>query len=237
MGLVITEAIILKTVKFSDNSVICSALTADQGYVSFIASRGGKSNQSLTNHLRVMNILQLTYYTAKSSMIHRIKEASFEHIFQSLNIDVLKSICGTLIIEVVSNLVREEVHTNVSLFPILKEKLISLDQFENLGPDIVIDTFIALLDFEGFIPFDNFSEKNAHFNMVEGYFQEDYNEAYNVLTTARSALFAHVLKHNILEDIQDKIQVIEDLIRYFSLQIPSFKPVKSLEIFKKLHFH
>ncbi|HMP28578.1 MAG TPA: recombination protein O N-terminal domain-containing protein, partial [Saprospiraceae bacterium] len=128
MALIVTEAILLRVIKYSDNSFICEALTADYGLISFIASRGSKHNQSIPNHLRIMNLVQITYYPSKSTQgLHRLKEVFFTHVYNKVNIDVKKSLAGTFISEVILNVVKVENLDNDKMYALLKGKLIYLD--------------------------------------------------------------------------------------------------------------
>jgi DNA repair protein RecO (recombination protein O) len=235
MGLIEVEAIILRVIKYSENSLICDALTSEYGKVSLIASKGSKRNQSIPNHLRIMNMVQITYYPSKNNNLHRLKEVNFTHMYKTINLDVKKSLIGTLLAEIVLNLMKEDYSDRTTLFGFLKSNLIFLDSEDCDGLEYLIEILIHILSIEGILPINNYSDLNTYFNVEEGMFQSFEILKNGTLSKERSIHLNQSLQGLPLKLTADKINTIEDILTYFSMHLPQFKGVKSWEIIKELH--
>ena len=86
-----TEGIVLKTVKYSESSVIATIFTKKFGSLSFIVQglRSTKNKQK-GNLIQSGNILQLEIYLKEQRNLNRIKEYSTAYISKSTQYKKLK---------------------------------------------------------------------------------------------------------------------------------------------------
>ena len=235
MALIITEGIVLRTVKYSDNTVISSILTPANGVVSVIASKGSKSSSAMMNYLRVMNILTLTLYPSKNNGIHRVKEVNFAYLFQHLNIDVVRSVYGCVITETVQAIHGVNTSEADVLFRFLKEYLTDLDRCDSYHLHMIIQGLISLLALEGITPYNNYSEINCYFNLRDGLFQERFADRHTTLDQSSSAPIALVLDghENTLTEHQ-LTEIMDHLYVYLCHHIPEFKTPRSWIVLKEM---
>lgn len=235
MALIVTEGIVLRTVKYSDNTVISNILTPDKGVISVIASKSNKSSASVMNYLRVMNVLTFTLYPAKNNGIHRVKEMHFACIFQRLNVDVMHSMYGFVITETVYALQSNDISEWDGLFFFLKKCLNQLD--ENPADQLMwlFGGIKEILILEGIFPEINYSDINCCFNMSEGIFMQEYQGGMHTLDRSKSKLLAHLLSdHNVHADLDQIFVIIDSLYIYIAIHIPIFKIPKSWSILKEM---
>lgn len=235
MALIVTEGIVLRTVKYSDNTVISNILTPHKGVISVIASKSNKSSASVMNYLRVMNVLTFTLYPAKNNGLHRVKEMHFTYIFQRLNVDVMHSMYGFVITETVYALQSNNISESDGLFFFLKKWL---EQFDENPADQLMWLFEGikeLLILEGIFPEINYSEVNCCFNMSEGIFMQDHHGGIHTLERSKSKLLAYLLsEHDVHADVDQIYEIIDSLYIYITIHIPNFKIPKSWSILKEM---
>jgi len=239
MGLFKSTGIVFRTVKYSETSLILDIFTREKGMRSFIVSgvRSSKSKNkaSLYQHL---NILDLVAYD-KDNKLARIKECKFEHYYQRLAFDVVRSSIGLFILEVCKNSIKEK-EENIELFDFIYNRLTLLDSDipQNLGL-FPIKFLLELSQYIGFMPHNNYDENRSYFDLYNGRFIPEMTEKY-VSTYEISRSIAQIDKTEINQLPTLKFpkelrnQIIDDLIIYYKLHIDQFKDLKTLEVLRTI---
>jgi len=239
MSLFKSIGIVFRSVKYSETSLILDVFTREKGMRSFIVSgvRSAKSRNkaSLYQHL---NMLDLVAYD-KDHKLARIKECKLAHYYDRLSFDVVRSSVGLFILEVCKNAIREK-EENIELFDFIYQRLILLDGdlLRNFGL-YPIKFLLELSQYIGFMPLDNFSEKNPYFDLYNGRFINDLSAKY-VSSTEVSAALARINRTKV-EDLDSVVipkslrnLIVDDLIIYYKLHIEQFKDLKTLEVLRTI---
>ncbi|MGB1019057.1 MAG: DNA repair protein RecO, partial [Chitinophagales bacterium] len=105
--LVKTEALILKTTKFRETSLIVKAYTQSHGVLSFIVNgvrTAKKTNKAvLFQPLNYLDII--VYYKENKGLLH-LKEYKFNMLYQEIPFNIVKSSLAILMLEVVEHIVK-----------------------------------------------------------------------------------------------------------------------------------
>ena len=122
-----TRGIILRTVKYSETSIIADIYTEGVGLRSYIIS-GVRTQRSRVamGLLQVMSLVDIVAYDAPGKL-NRIKEIHAAHIYTALPFDVRRSSIGLFMAEVTRRTIRES-EENEALFAFLFDIFQYLDE-------------------------------------------------------------------------------------------------------------
>lgn len=121
------QGIILKTVKYSETSIICDAYTNDLGLRTYIINGVRKKNARVSPALlQPMSLVEMVVYHQEEKDINRIKEIKPSYIYKQLPFDVAKGAIGLFMTEVAQKTVREP-EANPTLFAFLQQCYEELD--------------------------------------------------------------------------------------------------------------
>jgi DNA repair protein RecO (recombination protein O) len=232
-----TEGIVFRAIKYSETSIIFDAFTKEHGLKSFIISgvRSAKSKgQSAV--FQVMNIVNLSYYRKDNDQLHRVKEYSYAHVYNHLQVDVIRSAVGIFMIECCRNTIKEK-EENLALYSFIKQHFISLDglPMESLSL-FYIHFLIDLTVYLGFYPMDNYNENNAYFDLLNGCFTPHSLDSRHTMDAQSSVLMSSLLKNENMVHMSkaDREKIVDYLVMYYALHIESFKTLKSLEVLREV---
>ena len=94
-----THAIVLKTIKFGDSSLICRLFTKDQGKIVIMAKGAWRPKNTAGAILEPMNHIYLNYYHKESREIQILKNVSLNNSLNTVRSHLSKIILGQIIIE------------------------------------------------------------------------------------------------------------------------------------------
>jgi DNA repair protein RecO (recombination protein O) len=240
MKLYTSDGIIFRTVKYSETSIICDIYTREKGLRSFIVS-GVRSNKagSKAAIYRPLNIVEFVSYDNEHDNLARIKEIYLKHHFQQINIDVIRSSVAIFMLEVCRNAIKEK-EANDELYHFVEEWLLYIDVKSNYHPCLHLMFMIELSVYLGFGPLENFSPENLYFDLLDGTFCNYSNNSEYLLDADDSlALFELVRRdRNLIHDLHlqktARIQLTENLIKYYKIHISGFRELNSFEILKNV---
>lgn len=231
-----SRGIILRTVKYSESSLILDMYTEENGRKSFIIS-GIRSKNAKTKAglLQVMGLVEFVSYDKESSSLSRIKEIKADHLFHLLPFVAMRSCLGMFMMEVCAKSIKES-ETNKNLFNFLRSRLLLLDDKKMQKLSVFHITFlIDLSSHLGFGIQDNYSTQNRYFSLRDGSFAiMDYGHIYSLDEKTSTAL------SDILKFHPEKIPkthrniILEKLLQYYKYHIENFGNVKSLHVLRSV---
>lgn len=237
-----TKAIVLKSVKYSESSVIVKMYTELFGLKSFIIRGVRKKHAKISaNLLQPLSLVEVVFVNKEKDQLFIPKELSSWYQFSGIPFDVVKSSQAIFINELVYRSVREE-ETNRDFFYFLAQSIISIDQAKTAQGNIHIAFALQLTKYLGFYPLGNFSPQTPYFLLKEGIFSKfkpaddfflDQQQAelfYQLLTTSLEDAGAIRLS----SDLRKKL--LEKIIVYYQLHHIGFGEIKSLDVLAQL-FH
>jgi len=227
-----TEGIVIKTVRYSESSMVITIFTQKHGLLSFMVQgvRSSKNKQK-GNMLQPMNILALDIYLKENRNLNRIKEHSAAYIYKNIPLDFVKQSIGVFCIELISKCVKEQ-EINERLYSYLSAFLIELDttieSIENKPLFFLLETAGIL----GFEPSVQNILLGSYFNMESGRFENSISSTQNSLSIDETNLFKKMLamyydKNELKLTSSERKVLLEKLLIYFRWHVADFSDLKS----------
>jgi DNA repair protein RecO (recombination protein O) len=230
--LVKTEGIVLRTIKYSETSIITKIFTRELGLQSYLVKgvRGEKSKNKAVVFLPG-NILEIDVYKRNNKDLQFLKEFRFKTIYGSITFHIIKSSMMIFMIEVLNKALKEE-ETNESLYEFIESTFLQLDKTEPTKLNFHLHFLMQLTAHLGFIPTENYDNANCFFDLSEGIFLDDATGRLNCLDKQFSSWVNDLLTHKNLEGINNHSRetLLNHILQYYSLHLPNFSDIKSHKI-------
>ena len=235
-----TRGIILKSVKYSETSLILDIFTRDLGLKTFIISGVRKKNaRTGAGTVQPMNIVDLVVYDSLRSKINRIKEVKSAYLYQQIPFDIRKSSIALFIIEILGKSIREK-EANPGFYDFVEDSLLFLDRTTKNTANFHLIFLIKTSKFLGFYPVNNYDAENTYFDKREGVFVK-YKPAHRDYLEKEKAKILHDIINADLENCDelsisrnDRKELLENLILYYKIHLTDFGKVRTLDVFKSV---
>ena len=229
----VTEALILKTTKYGDTSVVVHAYTRLFGLIAFIAHSVRKKSAKIhIALLQPMNLTQIVYSPAKSGTLGHLNEISLTAIYQSISFDVKKKSIIMFINEILYKSLKEE-QPHEALFDCIKNFLITLDEQKAYFSNNHLFFMAELTRHFGIFP--NF-EKKGWFDLKEGVSVSPKPLHEYAISNEETVLFQMLFTTPSKEQSRIKINtsertlLLDMLLKYYALHIPGMETIRSRSI-------
>jgi len=200
-----TEGVVLRSLKYSETSLILDIYTFNHGLGSYIVSGVRKAKSKSANVYHPMNIIELVAYHPGESL-SRIKEASYAYKFQKLDVDVFKSCLGTFFVDLLRNSIKEK-EANQELYAYIGFQLASDFSAERPYFDLLAGEFT-----------DN-----------------DVRHSYILNAAVSEALYHAIVQTPGMKlNKDDRRLVLDALMKYYRLHIEEFKELRSLPVLRAI---
>lgn len=239
-----TEAVVLRTVDYSESSLIVTLFTRKHGVIAVIA-KGAKRPKSKFAALMVPGqVLEVIVYIKQTRNVQTLSEASYMLKLDELRIDLEKLALATTTLELIKQVLHEN-EVNEMLFAFLVKFLRWINSYDN--PGRIIFPYVQLRVM-GHIGIGIQAEENLNAETSSGYMNielgtlsQNAEGAESICLTARQFQFIRdtlFSKKESIFEIDLKKNELSDLIdyldRYIRYHIEGVKPRKSDEIFEKI---
>ncbi len=241
MNPVKTKGIVLNQFKYSETSLIVNILTEDFGKMSFIINGVRKKKSKFpSNNFQAFNIIELVFIQSNKSDLHRITEVNSSIILNDIIFDIYKSSICMFLAEMI-HLTYQASEKDEQLFSFLENLIQFIDNSPSKNiANIHLWSLLRLMQFSGISPENNYSNRLAFFNPVEGKFTNEDKKNQFIYSALNSERINQLLSSKI-EDISDiemsrkeRHTLLNLLLQYFQLHLDSFKKSKSLDILNEL---
>lgn len=167
-----TRAIVLKTVKYSESSVIVKMYTELFGLKSFLIRGVRKKHAKVSaNLLQPLSLTEVVFVNKEKDQLHIPKELSSWYQFTTLPFDVVKTSQAIFINELIYRSVREE-ETNPAFFNFLASSIIQVDQAQAAQGNLHIAFALHLTKFLGFFPLGSYVPADTLFSAKRRRFRQ-----------------------------------------------------------------
>ncbi len=234
-----TKAIVLHTVKCSENTVIVHAYTEMHGRMAYVVN-GAKSKRSVLRSalLQPLTLLELETDFNPKKELHRIKESRILQAFESIPFDQSKNALAVFIAELLYRSIKEP-HIDQNLYAFLHNAILRLDQINSGTGNFHISFLMQYARFMGFEPHIDTYEVNSFFDLQNGIFtpQAAYEES---LDLHESELFMRACTVNfsnmskISFSKTEKQTLLSNILKYYALHLHNFSGIRSLDILYQL---
>ncbi len=231
-----TKAIVLKTYKYSETSIIAKMYTKEMGLMSFmvhgVRKRKSKISASLFQALQILN-LEINY--KERANLQSIKEVGIAEGMHDIHSNIIKSSIALFIAETVFKGVKEE-EANESLFQFIAISIEFLNEAKsNQIANFHLIFLLGLSRFLGFFPNNNYNSSNVYFIPEMGEF-ESYAKG-NMFFSKRNSLILHQLLESSYSNMNSIILTIEErrfllnaIVEYYRFHLPEMGDIQSLEV-------
>jgi DNA repair protein RecO (recombination protein O) len=237
-----SRAIVLKTVDYSETSLVVKAYTDQFGLKSFLVRSVRKKHaRNSPNLFQPLSLLEVVYNEKEGSGLIIPKEISAYHPFSTIPFDVYKSSVVIFMNELIYRSVHEE-EANADFFRFLEKSLIYIDTTSDKVSNVHLIFALHLTRFLGFFPFGNFSPEKPFFLLRDGVFSKYPSGDELSLNQQESELFGDLLNldiensHSIDISASERKRLLEIIILYYQLHLIGFGEIKSLEVLNQV-FH
>ncbi len=146
-----TEAIVLKSVNYSDTSKIVTFYTRRYGKMSAIAKGARNPKTKFGSLLQPLNYLQIVFYRRENRGLQYVSSSDFVTYFKSLTSDLHTFSIAMSLIEIVNRVMHDE-EENEPVFRLLVNSLAMLDVKETLPQNVFAHFGLHLAIDLGFAP-------------------------------------------------------------------------------------
>lgn len=233
-----TESIVLGYINYSDTSIILKCFTEKFGVKSYLIKgiRSSKKRKLQLGQFNRLNIVDIESSHSKKGNLSYIKNVKSINSFQSINSNILKYNITLFISEILSSVIRHE-QPDLKLFSFIKKSFMWFENSERFSNFHVL-FLIYLTDFLGIQP-ENNTNNLKHFDLENGNFNsicESSNciegEVVEQLSLILGTKFDY--SNNILNNVNQRRNMIDLILKYYEIHVPDFKRPKSLEILNEL---
>jgi len=229
MSLIKCRAIVLRTIDYSENSVILKCYTDNFGVQSYIIN-GVRSKKSAIrpSQLQPLTLLALESYKQENKNLHRIKELKCEPVMKNLHFDIFKSAVGIFMAELIYKTVREEDQVDKPLFEFLFHTIQILDYENEVLSNFPLFFMLQLTRYLGFYPKGNFTTNTNSLNINEGCFEIFDKHAIHQIDSELSEKISLILNSDFESSKQislsnkQRTTLLEILITYYKQHISNF---------------
>lgn len=234
-----TRAIVLRTVKFGESSLIVDMYTEQKGHQTFVINSVRKARAvTHASLLQLLSLVDLVAYHQDHKKIHRIKEVRSDHVWQSIPFDMRKSSVITCLAEVCSKCITTA-DPHPELFTFLRDALIGYDLPDHFDRDFLIRFLVSLSHFLGFgIDVPETKVEGKYFDLMEGHIIHT-RPTHNYLMSMEdlhhlSSIMAQGPDNKADAPHDVRKRLVDQLIMYYQLHVESLREVHSLRILREL---
>jgi DNA repair protein RecO (recombination protein O) len=235
-----TSGIILHQLKYTDSGIVAQIYTRKFGRQSFFIR--GIRNKKAGNHnihFQPLSILDLVMYYKESRGMHTIKEFSVAYAPVDIYNNVKKSCIAIFLGEALTSVLKEE-SPHIEMFEYIKDAIIYLDDCKEKFSNFHIAFLAGLCSYLGFEPGKRKSDDDIFFDMLNGAFVAIPPVHGNYTGKDLSDILAGFFSSSwdkmdgIVLSGSKRNEVLDTLMKYYSIHLPGLKKINSLEILKEV---
>lgn len=235
-----TRGIVLHTIKYSDTGIVVQFYTRKFGRISALI-RGIRKKKSGKHSImfQPMFIIDMEMYHKPSRDVQLLKEFSLSGPFYDIQTNIRKSSVALFLGEVLSSVLREE-SPQEDLFDFIERSMIMFDAAKDNYANFHISFLTELSGWLGFEPAKPGNPDEVFFDMRNGRFTvtPPFNGEY--AAEGVSKILARFIETpeeqagTIVLTGKQRNEVLETILKYYSLHLPSLKKINSLDILKEV---
>lgn len=233
--LVKTKGLILKTVNYSETSVIATIYTEQLGVKTYMLRgvRSGKGKKK-GNIYQPMQFLDLVVHQRENKNLQYISEARIDLVFKTVPFDIRKTAIGLFLLEVVHACIQEE-EGNSEIYQFIRNTFLQLDDLNEQFSTFHFQFLLRFSELLGFQPMNNFSESSNYFALQDGFFVHRFDSYPSLLSLHQSFLFHTFLsKPNNALSKENRKELLDIFERYYQMHVVNFHTFKTPLIFEEV---
>lgn len=239
-----TKAVVLKTVKYGESSIICTAYTSVFGLQSYLIKgirKSTKRSAGDSNYFQPGAILQMEVYHNPFKQLQFIKEYQWAVLYKTIFFDVVKNASVQFMIELILKTCKEP-ESNSELFDLIEDCFVKTDQHEQKdAANIPLYFILQLAKYLGFQINGKYDEEHNILDLEEGNFTAIIPSHTNFLMDEDALISFRLLTANGPGELKDislnRIRRRNLLLAYQSflaLHIEGFKELRSFAVLQQI---
>jgi DNA repair protein RecO (recombination protein O) len=235
-----TRGIVLHQIKYTDSGIVAQLYTRKFGRQSFLIR--GMRNRKTGKHnilFQPLFILDLEISYKEYREMNTLKEFSVAYSPYDIYSDIKKSSVAIFLGEVLTSVLREE-SPHTELFDYIEKSIMYFDGSREGFANFHIAFLAGLSSFLGFEPGSRTDPDDKFFDMTNGIFAAVAPSHGNYANPEISDILARIFlaSFDSIGSISMKgalrNEVLDALIRYYSLHLSGLKRIKSLDVLKEV---
>ena len=235
-----TRGIILRQIKYTDSGIVAQLYTRKFGRQSFLI-RGMRNRKSGKHNIlfQPMFILELEINYKPAREMNIMREFSVSYSPYDIYSDIKKSSVAIFLGEVLTSVLREE-SPHEEMFDYIEKSIIYFDSCKEGYANFHIAFLVGLCSFLGFEPGIRKDKNDTYFDMKNGKFVPIPPVHGNYATPDISDILAEVFLSsfdsigNISLRGSVRNDVLDILVRFYSLHLSGLQKIKSLDVLKEV---
>lgn len=231
------QAIILGTIAVKDNANVVKAFSRSHGLLSLYLSPSTKKKAAKNAVLQPLSLCEIVYTTNKRSSLLVLKEAKISAPLFGIQGDIFKNTMALFMADVLSKVIPEQADSE--LYEFIANAILLFNELEEGVANFHIAFLLRLSKWLGFFP--HFADRNfTNFDLVEGQFIQGRPNHPQYLDHDETQIIARFLQTE-WRDLNDiklmgihRRKLLNAIVEYYILHIPSFKEPKSLSILEEV---
>lgn len=235
------KGIVLRTLKYSDTSIIVDMYTEESGRASFLVAIPRSKKASVKSVLfQPLSFLELEVDCRPTVTLHRVKEAKSFYLFSSIPYHPYKSAMALYLSEFLYRAIREEAE-NRPLFAYLQHSITWLDACADGFANFHLVFLMRLSRFLGLYPnLDDYHEGD-YFDLLNASFTSVCPQSHAFYIQPAEAARLRLLMrmnydtmHLFAMNREERSRCLTIINDYYSLHLPDFPALKSLDVLKEM---
>ncbi len=235
-----TSGIILKTTKYSENSLIVKIYTQKFGLQSYIINgiRNKKSKNKISA-FQSLSIIDLEVIHSEKKTLQRITEINSHYSFVDIPFNIIKTSICIFINEIIYKTIKEE-HSDSDLYDFLTHSLYTLDVSKENGANFPILFLIQFSKYLGFYPQGEYTDIDNYFDLQEGqfvsttpmhtyYIQKELSIHLNQFLKSDFKNYSFISINN-----TNRRKLLDMMIEFYTLHIHGFGEIKSHKVLEEI---
>lgn len=235
-----TKAIVLKSVKYGDGSLVVDMLTRERGRVSFIVRIPKTPKGKLKKQFfQPMSVLSLVFDYRQRSSLQRIRDIAVLRPFASIPFEPFKISLAIFLAEFLAYATRDE-QQNVPLFEFVENSLLWLDNASCGYTNFHIVFMTRLSQFVGFWPSLDGYGRDCLFDLREGCFTSVAPLYSDVLSPTEAHFVPILMRMNYRSmrllrlNREQRNHITDTILYYYRLHVPEMPELRCLDVLKEL---
>ena len=238
-----TKAIILRTTKYGETSLVVTAFTELFGVQTYMVNgvRSAKKTGLKASLYLPASLVEMEVYHNEKATMHRIKECNRYFVFNNVLTDIVKNSIAIFMMELLTKLLKQP-EPNADIFYFCEDLLIKLDDAQpNIASNIPLFFALHASHFFGFRIDDNFDKENSVLDLQEGFFVTEIPTHTYFLVDENAAVSSELLKTALPSELEHiklnrikRRELLNKYMEYYSIHVSEFGSMKTLLVLQEV---
>ncbi|MBQ8047383.1 MAG: DNA repair protein RecO C-terminal domain-containing protein [Prevotella sp.] len=235
-----SRAVVLNALKYGDNQLIVDMLTEQTGRLSFLLNMPKTARGKLKRQLfQPLTLLMIEFDHRQQARLQRLRDVRLEMPYVSVPFDAGKLSLALFLSEFLTYATRGE-QRNEALFGYVSSSLQWLDATSRPAANFHLVFLMRLSQFIGFYPNLEGYREGSFFDLRSAEFSSsqplhsDFVEPGEAAYIERLMRMHYETMHLFLFTRAQRNRILDHLIAYYRLHVPSFPELRSLPVVQEL---